>query len=283
MRTLVDAGADCEATDSSKRTPLLLAIQAGDPEKTALLLAHGANRLACGRCGKPPLSHAVDHDDTRMVRWLLDHGYDPNQADDFGETPLMAAAEHSAVGCFRLLTETGADWGLTDPIGQDLVPKASHPAIIAMVLERGLDLAKLETSVLRDYIGLGTAAELPVSRKDYRAGRFRRFGTSNPERMEVPFWNAMVRCGWSAYHGSARFGDSSCGRGKPVWCHDRMGISLTPLPDGRFIQIAGEPEDGYDPDFCIYNEVLIHDGKGALQSRPGPAQSAPVLPSDSRG
>jgi hypothetical protein len=37
---------------------------------------------------------------------------------------------------------------------------------------------------------------------------------------------------------------------------------LTPLKDGRFVQIGGEHEDFYDPDFCIYNDVVVHDGKG---------------------
>jgi hypothetical protein len=75
----------------------------------------------------------------------------------------------------------------------------------------------------------------------------------------------MVRCGWSGYRAAARFGDDSFDRGAPVWCHDRFGMSLTCLPDGRFIQIAGEHEDSYDPDFCIYNDVIIHDGKGGFE------------------
>jgi hypothetical protein len=33
---------------------------------------------------------------------------------------------------------------------------------------------------------------------------------------------------------------------------------VTFLPDGRIIQIAGEHEDHYDPDFCIYNDVFVH-------------------------
>ncbi len=37
---------------------------------------------------------------------------------------------------------------------------------------------------------------------------------------------------------------------------------MTPLPDGRVIEIAGEHEDYYDPDFCIYNDVFVHDRKG---------------------
>ena len=43
----------------------------------------------------------------------------------------------------------------------------------------------------------------------------------------------------------------------PVWCFSRFGTSLTELPDGRFVQIGGEHEDFYDPDFCIYNDVTV--------------------------
>jgi len=48
----------------------------------------------------------------------------------------------------------------------------------------------------------------------------------------------------------------------PIWSFYRFGQSLTALPDGRFITIAGEHEDFYDPDFCIYNDVIVHDGVG---------------------
>jgi len=149
--------------------------------------------------------------------------------------------------------------------------KASHRDIIEALYARGGDLGELEAKVRRDFIGIGTAETLPVSREEFRAGRSRRFGTANPEHMRVPFWNAMVRCGWPAYFGAKHFGDEECsvccldGKRDPVWCHDRFGMSLTRLPDGRFIQIAGEHEDHYDPDFCIYNDVFIHDGKGGFE------------------
>lgn len=37
-----------------------------------------------------------------------------------------------------------------------------------------------------------------------------------------------------------------------------MGQSVTSLPDGRTVMIAGEHEDSYDPDFQIYNDVIVH-------------------------
>ena len=30
----------------------------------------------------------------------------------------------------------------------------------------------------------------------------------------------------------------------------------------RFVQIGGEHEDYYDPDFCIYNDVVVHERSG---------------------
>ena len=39
---------------------------------------------------------------------------------------------------------------------------------------------------------------------------------------------------------------------------------MTLLPDGRIVQVAGEHEDGYDPDFCIYNDVFVHHPDGTF-------------------
>src|SRR5262249_48253111 len=43
----------------------------------------------------------------------------------------------------------------------------------------------------------------------------------------------------------------------PGWCFDRFGQSSTTLGDGRTVLIAGEHEDSYDPDFYIYNDVVV--------------------------
>ncbi len=52
---------------------------------------------------------------------------------------------------------------------------------------------------------------------------------------------------------------------EPVWCARRFGQSISFLPDGRIIQVAGEHEDSYDPDFCIYNDVFVHYPDGRLE------------------
>ena len=149
------------------------------------------------------------------------------------------------------------------------------------LVELGADPKHLEADVIRRMIGLETVDDLPVGKDDFTAGRAQRFGTENPERMKVVFWEAMVRNGWSGYQAANQFGISpygeACDTGvrNPVWSHDRFGMSLTILPDGRFIQIAGEHEDGYDPDFCIYNDVFLHDGKGGFEIYGYPRETFP--------
>jgi hypothetical protein len=41
-----------------------------------------------------------------------------------------------------------------------------------------------------------------------------------------------------------------------------MGQARVRLPDGRDVSIAGEHEDHYDPDFYIYNDVVVVDDAG---------------------
>jgi hypothetical protein len=105
-----------------------------------------------------------------------------------------------------------------------------------------------------------------VSANEFQQGRSRRFGKHNPEKMKIPFWEGMIRSGINAYQGGKLFGDErKFDPGyMPIWCAQRFGQSITFLPDGRIVQVAGEHEDSYDPDFCIYNDVFVHGGNGDI-------------------
>lgn len=131
----------------------------------------------------------------------------------------------------------------------------------------------------------------------YEAQKERRFGESNPQRMDLAFWELMVRQCWSAWHARMLF-EPACREymarlnelpdlspaelaalsdeeraaveaqeaavprykeGSAVWCFQRLGQTRTPLPDGREVWIGGEHEDWYDADFCIYNDVVVID------------------------
>lgn len=67
-------------------------------------------------------------------------------------------------------------------------------------------------------------------------------------------WDWLVRSRLSAYSASQRFG---VGGGRPGWSFARFGQSTTTLEDGGVVYVAGEHEDHYDPDFYIYNDVVI--------------------------
>jgi hypothetical protein len=80
-------------------------------------------------------------------------------------------------------------------------------------------------------------------------------GLGNPQRMRVPLWEKLVRTGETAYAVAQRYG---CTSGDPAgWCFDRFGMTRTRLPDGRIVCVGGEHEDYYDPDFFIYNDVVV--------------------------
>lgn len=88
-----------------------------------------------------------------------------------------------------------------------------------------------------------------------------RFGRSNPERMDLEFWVEMVRSGESAWTARQRIDPKgalgSYDYTSPAWCFHRMGGTRTRLPDGSVVCVAGEHEDHYDPDFFIYNDVVV--------------------------
>ncbi|HWQ93482.1 MAG TPA: hypothetical protein VN673_17580 [Clostridia bacterium] len=90
-----------------------------------------------------------------------------------------------------------------------------------------------------------------------------RYGRANPERMNNPVWEWLIRSRLSAYQANEKLGGPSALRAGPGWCFDRYGQSTNELPDGCKVMIAGEHEDYYDPDFYIYNDIVVlhPDGK----------------------
>jgi ankyrin repeat protein len=269
VRAAVDDGEPLEARDWWSRTPWLIALLIGDLDKVRLLRERGANFDARGRCGQPPLSYAIRHPD--VVRWLLNEGADVGQTDEFGSNLLVGAAANGDLEIVELFLAAGADMGS----GLDsALFMARSPAVIRHLLDVGADPADLGCNGQRILIGLDSVEGDPlasVTPDDFWRARSRRFGEANPQRMREPFWEAMICAGAGAYAARRRFDAADIGQDGPVWCADRFGQSLTLLPDGRAIQIGGEHEDFYDPDFCIYNDVFVHgpaDGDLAIFGYP---------------
>lgn len=133
---------------------------------------------------------------------------------------------------------------------------------------------------------------MDISREIFDNQRRPRFGSGNPEKMQYEFWEWMIRGPqentvienegilgheglimrdgmlksaygpWRArdlFHAPANREDG------PIWTFDRNGASATQLPDGRLICIGGEHEDSYDPDFYIYNDVVVFSPEDQIE------------------
>lgn len=95
------------------------------------------------------------------------------------------------------------------------------------------------------------------TRDVFLAQRHRRFGRSNPERFRLELWDWILREGIWPYRLREAFDAGPEPDGEPEWSIGDMGFTRTELPDGRVVRVGGEHEDFYDPDFCIYNHVIV--------------------------
>jgi hypothetical protein len=269
VEELIEMGADLEELDSWGRTALLVAVQIGDIPRAKLLLEHGADGNAQGLLGTA-VFYAVEHGQARMLQWLIESGHDVRQTDYHGTTLLAAAAEYGCAECVEVLVKAGVDVNQPLRYGTALKHAGTRETAL-LLLEAGADPQDLTFEARRALLGYPADFDkdtLVVSREDFLKDRSPRFGKRNPELMKAPFWEAMIRSGMQAYQGAQWFGESGGSYGasyRPVWCAQRFGQSLTFLPDGRIVQVAGEHEDSYDPNFCIYNDVFVHDADGSIR------------------
>ncbi len=270
VQAAIDAGELLEARDCWSRTAWLIALLAGDIDKARLLMEHGADTTARGRCGAPPLFYAIQGLHPNMLRWLLSTaGADYRHADHSGRTALAEAAACGELECVELVLAAGAD--PLQPEDSPPLRSAATREIALRLLSAGANPAHADQRLI---LGLADAESSEgeamqaldeVSGADFAHGEARIFGERNPDRMNFPYWIAMIRAGVSAYQGRQHFGRGTDFPGEPGWCARRFGQSLTLLPDGKAIQIGGEHEDYYDPDFCIYNDVFMHTPDGRIE------------------
>jgi ankyrin repeat protein len=259
---------ELEEIDRWSRTPYVLALALGRLDVAELLLEAGAEREATDHVGRPPIFHAVMSGRTDVVRWLLERGAKVDATDKGGSTSLLDAVEADDHAMVDLLLSVGADPN-HEQVGFPALGCVESRAMAIRLLDAGADPSALRHEQQRLFLEAtaGTPSDPfeGLALADFERDRTRRFGQRNAQPMQVPFWLAMVRSGLTGYQAATRFGVDSFDRARPVWCANRMGQSLTLLPDGRVVQVAGEHEDGYDPDFCIYNDVLVHHPDGGLQ------------------
>ena len=120
---------------------------------------------------------------------------------------------------------------------------------------------------------------MEISREVFEKQWRPRFGSANPERMEMSFWEWMIQggaanssnqrewqgAGYGPYEARKILGIADEPGYRPTWTFQRMGATRTKLPDGRVICVGGEHEDSYDPDFYIYNDVVLIGPDGHIE------------------
>ena len=242
-----------------------LALQTGDVDKAQFLYEARADTSARGRCGKLSLFYAIESRKIPIIRWLLSLGADINQTDHSGETPLIFAVEQDNLEALDLLIASGADLE-RERFGGTALHQIRSRAVGMKLLQAGANPKHLSYEGQRLLLGLSAEpGTLTVSVEEFDRERHRRFGATNPECMSFPFWIDMIRAGVTGYIARSVSLRARLLVDRFIWCADRFGQSITFLPDRRIIQIAGEHEDSYDPDFCIYNDVLVHHPDGTIE------------------
>jgi len=265
VKTRVDAGDDIEAVDWWERTPWLVAVKTGDLEKARYLVDRGADSTVNGRGGASPLDLAIESFHTPMLKWLIELGISVESSADCCITSLMTAVQAGNAEAVDVLIAAGADVGRQTACGTALGSVQTRE-IALRLLDAGADPGQLSFEGRRAILGLDPQPDeslFDATPEDYRVAPTACWGDHNPELMDQPFWQAMIRSGISAYEGAQLAGGTR--DDSPVWCAQRFGQSLTLLPDGRAIQIGGEHEDYYDSDFCIYNDVFVHHPDGRIE------------------
>lgn len=105
---------------------------------------------------------------------------------------------------------------------------------------------------------------IAVAKAQFLAQCRPRFGTANPTRMDNEFWRLMVANGnppqWARQHFGVTLWEAY-----PIWCFQRDGMSETVLPDGRSLFIGGRHEVYRDPDFHVYNDVILRQAERSVE------------------
>lgn len=284
----LQSGVDINAPGHGGETALMVALEAKDLEKTRLLLEQGADPELADDFNNTALRRAVQEEFVEGVRLLLDRGVDRGYHPKYPLKVIRYTQEPVDFSQLKMPKElegqmTREEWqqSLKETLGPEAEERSEqeiepylYPVIedvynleiLDLFLAAGDNLSQTSKEMKRHLLKLDDSAEFRATPADYQQWKSPRFSTTNPQRMNNPFWDDMIRSGKNAYLAREHFQDKK-DFNKPgaVWCFNRFGSSLTKLPDGRYVQVGGEHEDYYDPDFYIYNDVVVHDGQGNFE------------------
>jgi ankyrin repeat protein len=133
VRTLLQTGADVNASQVDGTTALHWAAYRDDAEMAAILVRAGAKVNVANRYGMPPLAQASKNGNAAIVKLLLDAGADANTTLKGGETALMLAARSGNVEAVKALLARGANPNARERLGQTALMWAAAEGQTAVV------------------------------------------------------------------------------------------------------------------------------------------------------
>jgi ankyrin repeat protein len=141
---LLEHGADVNATYKYDNTPLYNAIKGGNTSVVTLLLEHGANVNITNRYGDTPLHNAINGENTSIITSLLKQGANINATNKYGKTPFPEVIKGGNISLIKLFLENGADVNTTDIYGETVLLRAAqleHHETVKLLIENGADLS----------------------------------------------------------------------------------------------------------------------------------------------
>ena len=258
-------------------TALHVAARGGDTDTVNWLIARGEDVNARDRFGGTPLLVAVEYNHVRVVKTLLAAGADPLLGKNISRSlseqePRETGILGKAASLIQKSTESFLNLGLSEDTITTPANAANDPKIIRLLVEAGAPLEQFDEAAFPVATGANQIPTQTITPEMFKKMSAPQEGASNPQICENPFYIEQIRSGKSGFFAKkdileaedALSDDNIMDNGGPVWSFDRFGRTSTRLADGRWVLIAGEHEDHYDPDFHIYNDVTILDGKGGV-------------------
>jgi hypothetical protein len=281
LQIALQNGAPADAAGRNGMTALMLAIASKDLQSAKLLVHYGADPELADDFNETALRYAVEADFADGVRFLLalgvDRGYRPKHPLKNINCQFSILDVDMPENLRKVMSESEWQDSLNEtskslresyenPMVEPVIASVQSVDILNLLIEAGDDVNLAPRDAKRALLKLETGGAIRATPEEYRVQKSPCFGRRNPERMNHTFWREMIASGVCAYAAREQFQDTDpFAQPGAVWCYDRLGSTLTPLKDGRYVQIGGEHEDFYDPDFFIYNDVVLHDGQGGFE------------------
>ncbi len=141
MKTLLESGADCTATDASGIFPLAQVILNGsDGSLPEILLTPGIEINQKDGAGRTALHMAAERNQKVAIELLISHGAFVDVKDNRGRTALMYSCKSGAADACKALLKAQADLNAQDEDGQTVLMftvQSEQPELVSFLINQG--------------------------------------------------------------------------------------------------------------------------------------------------